>query len=169
LWQFVGAAPLAIYAFAKGIPAQVNIAAQRIITLAFPKFAQRDYASIKKTLVHKMLLMFFLMLCVVAAYWIAAPYIFKIFFPQYMESVFYSQIFALTLLFFPQKFIGTAFQAHAKTRALYISTTVVPFARIIFALILIPLYGIPGVLIVEFSARTINFCILTYQFARSHA
>lgn len=161
LWQFVGAAPVAVYAFAKGIPSQISVALQRINALAFPKFAQRDFASIKHALVQKMLLLFGVMIGVVAAYIVAAPYLFSILFPQYMDSVLYSQIFALTLLFFPQKFIGTAFQAHARIKALYISNTVVPVARIVLALVLIPLFGIPGALAVELISRAINFSVLS--------
>ena len=58
LWQFIGPAQVAVYALSKGIPIQLSGALQRIITLAFPKFSQRDFKTIRKTIVHKMLLMF---------------------------------------------------------------------------------------------------------------
>ena len=108
------------------------------------------------------------MACIVLAYVIAAPYIFALLFPKYMESVLYSQLFALTLLFFPQKFIGTAFQAHAHTSALYTTSIVVPIARILLALLLIPTYGILGALMAELSTRAVNLTLVSILFARTH-
>ena len=168
LWQFLGPAPIAVYAFAKGIPAQMSAALQRLTTLAFPKFAASECESFKRPLIKKMLKLFVIMACIVLAYVIAAPYIFALLFPKYMESVLYSQLFALTLLFFPQKFIGTAFQAHAHTSALYTTSIVVPIARILLALLLIPTYGILGALMAELSTRAVNLTLVSILFARTH-
>lgn len=169
LWHFLGAVPVAVYSFAKAIPAQISSALQRINTLAFPKFAQRDFQSIKKPMTYKMLKMFIFMVIIVITYFITAPYIYTVFFPQYTESIFYSQIFALTLLFFPQKFIGTVFQAHAHTKALYISSTIVPIVRIILMLALIPPFGIMGALVAEICARAFNLLLVSFLFVRTHA
>lgn len=166
LWQFLGPAALAVYAFAKGIPAQMSNALQRLVTLAFPKFAERDYHETKRGLTAKMWKMLMLMVAIVIAYILAAPTLFKVFFPQYLDAVLYSQIFALTLLFFPQKFIGTLFQAQEKTRALYITSTVVPMCRIVFLVILIPRYGIPGALASELLMRTVNLFLTGYLYSR---
>lgn len=167
LWQFLGPAPLAVYAFARGVPLQMSAALQRINTLAFPKFAERPFGHIKQPLIGKMFKMFLLMVVIVAAYIIAAPFIFRLFFPAYMESVFYTQLYVLTLLFFPVKFIGTAFQAHAHTRALYITSSVVPVARIALALLLIPLFGILGAIIAEIASRTLNLILVSILYARA--
>lgn len=109
------------------------------------------------------------MVIIVITYFITAPYIYTVFFPQYTESIFYSQIFALTLLFFPQKFIGTVFQAHAHTKALYISSTIVPIVRIILMLALIPPFGIMGALVAEICARAFNLLLVSFLFVRTHA
>lgn len=167
LWHFAGAAPVAIYSFAKAIPSQISSALQRITTLAFPKFAVRQFKEIKESLIGKMLKMFVLMALIVVAYWITAPYVFAFFFPQYSDAIWYSQIYALTLLFFPQKFIGTAFQAHARTKALYVSTTIVPIIRLILTITLIPLFGIMGAIIAELCARGCNLILISYLFVRA--
>jgi len=167
LWQFAGAAPLAIYAFAKAIPIQISGALKKITVLAFPKFVQRDFQSIKQPLIHKMLKMFLLMVVIVITYIITAPYIYNAIFPQYTESIFYSQIFALTLLFFPQKFIGTLFQAHAHKKALYISSTATPIVKLILAITLIPQFGIMGALITELGTRTFSLLLISFLFMRT--
>jgi len=167
LWQFIGPAQIAVYAFAKGIPVQISAALQRITTLAFPKFAQRDFKIIRSTIGHKMLIMLAVMIGIVGVYVFATPYIFAIFFPTYTEAVIYSQFFALSLLFFPQKFIGIAFQAHAHTKALYIANTIAPVIRIIIALALIPFFGIAGAIATELIGRMVNFIVLYTLLIRS--
>lgn len=169
LWQFIGPAPLAVYAFAKAIPVQIRETLGAIPKLAFPKFAQRNFREIKKTLLRRMALMFLIILSVVIIYVIAAPYIYRLLFPQYTEAIVYSQLFALTLLFFPQKFIGIAFQAHAHKKALYISSTVAPIMKIIFAVILIPLFGIMGAIMAEIVGRAINLLVLLFLFFTARA
>lgn len=143
-------------------------ALQRLTTLAFPKFAERDFHETKRGLTGKMWKMLLLMVAIVIVYITAAPTLFALFFPQYLDSVLYSQIFALTLLFFPQKFIGTLFQAQEKTKALYITNTIVPISRIVFLVILIPLYGIPGALAAELLMRTVNLFLTAYLYTRHH-
>jgi O-antigen/teichoic acid export membrane protein len=167
LWQFGGAAPVAIYAFAKTIPLHITTASKRLITLAFPKFASRDFASIKQQIGHKMLILFILMAGITALYWLVAPLLFTVLFPQYTEAIWYSQLFSLTLLFFPQKLIGTAFQAHARTKTLYISSTLVPLVRLALAIICIPLFGIMGALMMELGARIFNFFLMSFLLARA--
>lgn len=167
LWQFVGAMPLAVYAFAKAIPVQISGALKKITVLAFPKFARGNFQEIRKTLPNKMLKMFLLMLIIVATYIISAPYIYTVLFPQYTDAILYSQIFALTLLFFPQKFMGVLFQAHARTKVLYISSTVTPIVRLILAIILIPLYGIMGAIFAEISTRIFSLLLVSFLFIRT--
>lgn len=164
IWQFVGPAPLAVYAFAKAIPTQIRETLTSIPKIAFPKFAQRDFSEIRKTLLRRMFLIFLVVLVIIVIYIILAPYIFRILFPQYTESVFYSQLFALTLLFFPQKFIGMAFQAHAHKKALYISSTVAPISKIIFSIIFVPTFGILGAVMADIGGRTVNLFVLSYLF-----
>lgn len=166
LWQFLGAGPLAVYSFARAIPMQINGALKKITVLAFPKFAERDFQSTKGGLTPKLVKMFLLIAIIVIVYIIAAPYIYGAFFPQYTDAIIYSQVFALSLLLFPQKFIATLFQAHARKKALYISSTITPIIRIVLAFILIPSFGIMGAIFTELGARAINMLIISFMFIR---
>lgn len=144
LWHYLGAASVAVYSLAQAPINQVSSFFKTILSLAFPKMAAAGYEDIKKTLPGKMAKFFILMLACVIIYIISAPFLFKILFPKYPEAVNYSRIFALTLLFFPQKLIGTALEAKAKTKALYFISVSNSIARIILLAILLPLYGIYG-------------------------
>lgn len=168
VWKFVGAAPLAVYAFAKAIPIQIRAALARISTLALPRFAQRDFEEIRATLNYRLFQMFAIILIVTIAYILAAPYIFSLLFPQYQEAVIYSQVFALTLLFLPKKIVGTILNAHAKTKELYIHSIIIPVTRIALLFILVPTYGILGAIISEIIIQFLSMLLLFVLFIRTN-
>lgn len=167
MWHFVGAAPLAIYAFAKAIPTQISSLLASIPTLALPKFATRDFASIKKTLIERIKKMYVFILIIIAAYIVTAPYIYQIFFPQYTESIIYSQLFVLTLLFFPKKMLATAFSAHARKRPLYLSSTLPALLKIILLIALVPPFGITGAILSEIGTQFFSFTLIGLLFIKA--
>ena len=167
LWQFVGAAPLAVYSFAKAIPLQMAGGLKRIATLAFPRFATRDFESIRKALFPKLLLLFVFLVALTGAYVIAAPYLFALLFPAYLDAVPYTQLYALTLLLFPKKIIGTVFGAHGDTRVQYINSIATLSLKVVLALALIPPYGIMGALVAELIAQAASLVLITTLFIRA--
>lgn len=167
LWQFVGAAPLAVYSFAKTIPLQVSGALRRIPTLAFPKFANRDLASIQKGIMPKLMLLFAILIPITIAYIVCAPFLFSLLFPQYVEAVPYTQFFALSLLLFPKKLFGTALGAHRCIREQYISAGVALSAKVIFMLLLIPSFGIMGAITAELLTQAVSFVTIVVLFFRA--
>jgi O-antigen/teichoic acid export membrane protein len=93
IFHFLGAAELAIYSIAIAPPEQIKALLKNIKNLALPKFSEKSISEIKKTIYQKMAKLFLILIFIVGIYWFIAPYIFKMFFPQYLESLFYSQIF----------------------------------------------------------------------------
>jgi len=144
LWHFLGATPLAIYAFAKAPVNQLSALLKTIIPLSFPKLAAAEKEDIKKTLPAKMIKFLIVIAIGVLIYIILAPYFYKLIFPQYIGSIKYTQLWVLVLLFFPQKLIGTTLQARAKKKELYILSLSNSILKIILFIILLPLYGIYG-------------------------
>jgi len=147
MWHFLGAAALAVYSFALAPVSQITNFLKSVPQLSLPKFASQNKEEIKKTLPKKMAKFFLILLAGTLIYIFLAPYFYKIFFPQYMESIKYSRFYALIILFFPQKLIGYALTIHAKTKNLYFIQTVNSIARIVLLLILLPLYGIMGAIL----------------------
>ncbi len=119
IFHYIGAAELAIYSFAIILPGQINSALKNIGVLAFPKLAAREEKEIKKTLKKRTLMIGGLWILVIAFYILAAGLIFKVFFPAYIDSVFYSRIYALSLLGGIALIPTITFQAKAKTKILY--------------------------------------------------
>ncbi len=147
LWHYLGAAQLAVYAFAVSPVSNMEAVMGKLDLLIFPKIAERDISEIRRTVYGKALRIFFVVAGVVALYILCAPFLFPIFFPQYLESITYSQVFALTLLIsLPLMVIGAVFTAHAKIREKYFLSVIGPSVKIVLFLTLIPQYGIWGLI-----------------------
>jgi O-antigen/teichoic acid export membrane protein len=164
LWQFTGPVQVAIYAYALRLVERVSelIPFQ---ALAFPKMSEKNLKEdrVKKSIFDKFLKLFWFSIPFTIFYILFCPIFFKIFFPAYKESIIYSQILALTLIFSPFSFLSTAFLAEAKKMELYILNFAPQILKIVLFFILIPLFGIWGgvysILISQifFSALTLYF------------
>jgi O-antigen/teichoic acid export membrane protein len=165
LWHFLGAAPLAIYSFAIAPPKQIQKLLSSIKTLALPKLAQRPLPEIKKTLPQKVFKMFLILLPITGAYILLAPYLYQLVFPDYLESIFYTQLFALILLFQPIAVIATTFRAHAHKKKIYFLDSSTPIFRILALSILVPLYGLLGAIITILATQLFNLILTLSLFA----
>jgi len=164
LFQNIGSAELAIYTFATSPITRITTLMSPITTLAYPKFSETDPATLKRTLPRKIFHLFVISSLITGVYILLAPWIYKIVFPKYLDSVIYSQIFALSILFFPQKLLAVALTAYQQKRALYMINTVSPIIKIAFLLILLPIYGIWGAIITLLISRFINGTMSVYYF-----
>ncbi len=98
VFHFLGAASLAIYAFASNIPERLGGFLRPISTIAMPKFSEKDPEIIKQILPQKTFQLFVIAAVAGLFYILIAPFIFKIFFPSYLESVIYSQVYAIAII-----------------------------------------------------------------------
>jgi O-antigen/teichoic acid export membrane protein len=120
VFQLLGAAELAIYTIAVAPTEQLKGLLKNVNFLALPKFATRTQEEIKAGLNNKLLYFGVFVICIVALYIIAAPFLFPILFPQYLESIPYSQIMALSVVTsILSTFMYTILGAQAKRRELY--------------------------------------------------
>lgn len=166
LFHFVGTIQVAIYSFAILPASEANIFLKNIRLLALPKLAARNKSEIKKTLLKKVIKATILLTPLTLLYIILAPYLYKIFFPQYTESVFFSQIFFLTILFSPASLIALSFQAQMMKKELYQFSMIAPIVLIILLIILTPLYGILGVILARLISQFFTICLSLFLFKR---
>ena len=158
LWQFLGPAQVAIYTFATAIPEQLKGPLKGTGDLAFTKFAAQTPGEIRRNfplLWRKLGLYAAALFGVSIAYIVAAPYIFEFFFPQYIDSVFYSQIFALSLITGVSSIASAILAAQKKIVVQYVITTIQPLISIALFLLFIPLYGVMGAIIAFVMSRFI--------------
>ncbi len=159
IWHFLGAVPVAIYTLAQLPIIHLQNTIGLIKPLSFAKIVQKDITTIKQIL-PKRLSQYSLFVAIIAlAYILGAPIIFKVFFPQYIDSVIYSQFLALTLLATPRKIISQVFIAHKAKKEQYILNITSPTIRIVTLLIMLPIYGIAGVVMAMIITEMITMMI----------
>ena len=147
LWHLLGASSLAIYSMSTAAPNQIKSFLQKIYTLIFPKFSKQKYIVLQKTIPKKAPIFSGFLIITIAIYILICPYIFKIFFPRYLESINFSKIFILSFISMPGAFFINAFLAHNMKSEIYIIRIGVPLFKIILIFILTPIYGILGVIL----------------------
>jgi len=166
LYSFLGPIQLAIYSFAF-LPIEYLRTPLKIIQeIALPKLSTRPKNDIKKTLPKKLVIATLFALIIILIYVLLAPVFFKMFYPQYLDSVSYSRLLSLTLLIFPISIIMISLQAKMKTKELYKINIIHSLIRILFFVILIPFYGIWGLIIAILLSQVICFFMALFYFKK---
>ena len=166
MFHFLGSASLATYSFALAPVSQLKTLLKSTTSLALPKLSERKKDETKKTLPPKLIKFFLLLVIIVFTYILISPFLYKIIFPQYIDSIKYTQLYALILLLFPQKLISAALTANGRKKPLYIISITEPTIRICLLFILLPLYGIYGAIFAQILPLTINTVLLSYYFKK---
>lgn len=164
MWHFLGAAALATYSFAIAPVDQSKRLLKTVNSLAFPKLATKPPRVLKNTLPKKVFKYLGITILIALTYIIAAPYIFQLLFPQYMDSVFYSRIYAIGFIFAPLSIFGTVQSAHANKKALYITKIASPLSKIIALVVLVPILGALGAIIALMTGSLVSVLISYYYF-----
>jgi len=167
IFTFLGPAQLAIYNFAIAPPEQMKGLFKNIYSLAFPKFAQKSIGEIKKNIARRMFLFALGAVLLFLIYAVSAKFLYSIFLPKYLDSVFYSQIYALAIILMPGYVIGAALESTSQTKALYIISIIGVVTEIILIAFLIPAFGLIGAVLSQVISRFFNFFIMLLVFLRT--
>ncbi len=148
IFNFLGAAQLAIYNFAFIVPDKIRSLLRLNSQLSLPKFSDRQFGEIASTLPRKFLIMISLTFILAGVYILAAPLIFSLLFPQYQESVFYSQIASLVIVSGGMmSIVNSAFFAHKKIFSVSVLNLTYPIVQIMLVIIFWYWLGFLGVVI----------------------
>lgn len=165
LFNFIGPAQLAIYSFAIALPTQIKGTLANIPILAFPKLAAQPEKEIKRNLMKKFWKLAFLTAIIIAIYIVIAPLFYKIFFPKYLDSIIYSQVFIFFLTSIPASLLDTVFNAKIMKKNIYI-LKFFSFFRIILYLILTPIFGIWGLIAARVGMTILNSALTLFLFKK---
>lgn len=168
IFHYLGAAPLAIYAFAIAPVEQLQGGKKILSSLILPKLSERSFEELQKSGPRKALLLTVYALVLAGVYIFLAPYFYKFLFPQYIDAVFYSQVYALTLLAVSGTIFNDTLQAHKKKKELYLYRTIVPVTQIALFFILLPRFGLMGLIVTHVIIRSfsslIGYYLVTHPF-----
>jgi len=166
LWYFAGPVAVAQYVVAIAMPNEIIAAFSQISRLALPKMSTRNKTELQQSMLRKIFIYFLAMLPVAITYVLSAPLIFRTFLPQYLDSVLFSQLATILIVAAPLGLLTQYFFATKHTTALYIINTLEPIVLIGLYVILIPLYGIMGVIFASFLRFVFIFFSLLFFFLR---
>lgn len=167
LYAYLGPTALAVYSFAIAIPEQMKSFMGNAATVVFPKLAAYTHipasgsVSLQSTLPSKLFRASIMTSILVFGYVITAPFVYTVFFPRYIDSIVYSQVFALSLILFPFGVFGDALKAEGNMKKIYLHSIGSPILQILALAILIPFFGLWGAVIGRVIGRFLNH-ILAY-------
>ncbi len=164
IFQFAGSVALAEYFFAISVPRQFQHFFKASKTIVLPKVSTRPFHELRISLPRKVVLLYLFIIPATILYVLLAPFIFKLFFPLYISSVVYSQLYALIFLFLPLALFQDALIGHAKHRVLYKSSVVTSTIKVITTLAFVPSLGILGALISVLLTQALSSIQIAYYF-----
>jgi O-antigen/teichoic acid export membrane protein len=165
IFQFLGAAELAIYSIATLLPEHIKGSFKNIQTLLLPKYSKTDsLKEFKANIPLRSIQLFFILLAITCIFILSIPYVYEILFPKYLESVRYVQVLALA---FPASIflipLGVL-QGQQMEKELYIYQLSSSFVQIILLITLLACFGVVGAIfskvITEYYKTFISFLLL---------
>lgn len=119
-FHFIGAAGLALYSFSTGIPDQAARFLKFIPTAALPRFALGNESAVRGMLLRRVLQLAVGGGVLALLYIVSAHFLFAFLFPNYIEAVWFSRIYALSLISIPTGLVSSALMAHGRVQSLYV-------------------------------------------------
>jgi O-antigen/teichoic acid export membrane protein len=162
IFHYLGAAPLAIYAFAVSPVEQLQSGKKIFGNLVMPKLAGRPFEELQKSTPRKALIALIYALVLAGIWIIAAPYFYKTFFPQYVDSIFYSQVYSFTLIAIAGTIFNETLVSHARIKELYIHRTFTPILKASLFFILLPHLGVLGMIVTHITVICASILLAFY-------
>lgn len=167
VFHYLGTAQLAIYAFATSIPEQFKTIFKNLYSLAFPKLAEKSDSEVKKVIFKKTGQLMIIGTIMTIGYVIIAPFVFRWFLPQYLDSLLFSQIFALSFILHPGGLLVAAMQSQKLQKELYQLNTITPILQIIILFVFLFYYGLMGLILARVLIRLAYFLTTVVIMART--
>lgn len=167
IWHYLGAVQLAVYGFAMAPVNQLKGAlVKNLASMAMPKIAENSISNVKRTFPNKIFKMLMLTGLISIIYIYFSPFFFNTFFPQYVDSIFYSRLFTISLFIIPFSLFNVAIIAHGGKKPIYILSIAGNILKISLFFILLPLYGITGGIMSLIIVDLWNSTLMGYLFYR---
>lgn len=166
IFQLLGGAQLAIFSLATALPDMIRGSLKHVTSLATPKFAQKTKEEMKIAVWSKTRIVFLLTALSSIIYILTAPFIFKLLFPLYTDSILYSQVYSLTLM--TSLLVASAyFDAQAAVKERYILNIVINGTAIITTIAGIYWFGLWGAILARLLTRIVNVSLSAILIARN--
>lgn len=162
IFHYLGPTSLAIYSFALAPVEQLQSGKKILGTLLLPKLGERSFENLQQSGPRKALMLVVYALVLAGVYIILAPYFYGFFYPQYIGSVVYSQVYSLTLLAITGTVFNETLIAHKRKKELYLHRIVIPVVQITLFFVLLPRLGLWGLIITHVFMRSFSSVFAYY-------
>lgn len=160
LAHFWGPAQLAVYSLALAVPERATSLMKNWVGIGFPKFSEKTSMEINTVFYKRISQGMFVGTAIAFAYILISPYLFRYLLPQYLESLLYSQILAISFIFaIPNRYTGLLFVSQKMTRVIFIKSIIQNIVRIILYVILGIIGGILGLIIANLACNILGLII----------
>ncbi len=165
LFHYAGPVELAIYNFAIALPDQSKGPLKTLDSMLQAQFAKRSEEEIRSTMRHKVLFLSLFYVLMTSVYVILAPFIYRVFFPAYLDAVFYSQLYAMSILIFGLGPAASFFAIKRRIKEQYIINIASSVFQIGAMFVGIVWWGLLGLIIARVVARyvTTGFSYLLFS------
>ncbi|MBA3789283.1 oligosaccharide flippase family protein [Patescibacteria group bacterium] len=164
LFYLLGPVQVAIYSITTAAPDQLKSVLGFLTTLFFPLFTQENETEVRRSILYRFLFFFLISLAGILVYVALAPLFFTLFFHQYSQYVFLSQVFAVSLLTITFDPALLFLNAHKKIKEQYWSTTIGNVLQIVAIVLLAIMYGVWGVILARVIVRFLSNLLNVYFF-----
>lgn len=166
VFHFLGGSSLAIYSFAQAPINQILSLLKLAGPIYTPKILAKTKEENKQELPKKFFQIALIMIIPIVGYIMLIPYFYKIFFPQYIEAIIYSQFYALTLLTFGKKFIGIPTPIYLPKKTQYKISIINPTIDILPKVLLLYYFGLAGGIAAILVSNVLTTLVSFYYFKR---
>jgi len=147
LFQFTGPVQLAFYTFSKSIPQIGNGLIKNTLSIYFPKIANKRLEDIRKIFFLRIIQGIVIGSIVAILLILITPHVFRLIYPQYIDSIFYAQLLSLTSIFIiPRAYVGYILNGHRMIKSIYYSSVTTNITRLILFTTLGYSFGIIGII-----------------------
>lgn len=158
-FHYLGAAPLAVYSFATGIPDRIASLTKFLQVAAFPKMAEREPAEVRRSILPKIAWIIVASGMIAGTYMLIADTFFRVFFPQYLDAIPYSIVYALIIIPWASGIFTTALTANKSIKSLYIFNIISPILQIVSLFVGIIYWGLWGLIIARLILATLQLVL----------
>ncbi len=166
LFQVAGPVALATYGFAVAGPEKLKGLVKDWVNIAMPRLTHRKISEIRSVFYKRMALSIVAGAAIASIYMLLVPILFRLLLPKYLDSIMYSQVYALGLILIPALvYIGNIFYSQNMLRAIYITSTGNQILRITLLIIggaLWQTWGLVAGFLLSQVLSTI-FCIIIWE------
>jgi O-antigen/teichoic acid export membrane protein len=164
VFQVLGPVQLAVYTFASAIPERLSGLFKAVFTAALPRFSEQSQRTLRSSLFSKMVWVTLAGFAVAGIYMLAAPLVFSLLFPAYMDAVPYSQVAALAIAAAASNISVPALVSQRLQRELYLFYVITPFVQLAIQAGLLLTYGLWGLIIGRILSSFLDTAVSTALF-----